>query len=121
MPISGGSRPRRENPDRHGLCGSSWSESRAARADRLHQYSAGLQINALIARIALHASASMRTGARHDILNEMRTPDSLLISDLRRGYIANIFTPAEIMAGRVCPAHPAGPRPILIRPLSPPP
>ena len=31
------------------------------------------------------------------VLSEMRTADSLLISDLRSGYLANRFTPAEIM------------------------
>src|SRR5713101_7718675 len=39
----------------------------------------------------------MRTQAQHDILRPMPIEDSLLISDLRSGYLASRFTPAEIM------------------------
>jgi allophanate hydrolase len=48
----------------------------------------------------------------------MRTPDSLLISDLRSGYLANRFTPAEIMVQLMDRADLAEQRHIWISRLS---
>jgi allophanate hydrolase len=48
----------------------------------------------------------------------MHTPDSLLISDLRSGYLANRFTPAEIMAHLMDRADLAEQRHIWITRLS---
>jgi allophanate hydrolase len=60
----------------------------------------------------------MRTQVRHDILEQMRIPDSLLISDLRGGYLANRFTPAEIMVQLMDRADLAEQRHIWISRLS---
>src|SRR5260370_33639965 len=48
----------------------------------------------------------------------MHTPDSLLISDLRSGYLANRFTPAEIMTQLMDRADLAEERRIWIARLS---
>src|SRR5258708_19377696 len=48
----------------------------------------------------------------------MHTPDSLLISDLRSGYLANRFTPAEIMGQLMDRADLADQRHIWIARLS---
>jgi len=95
------------------VCAWPGSESRVARADFSHQYGAGTQIDAPIARIALHAHL---TPTRY--IQSMHTPDSLLISDLRNGYLANTFTAAEIMVQLMDRADRAEERHIWIARLS---
>jgi allophanate hydrolase len=72
-----------------------------------------MQINALIVRIALHAHLPPTR-----YIESMHTPDSLLISDLRSGYLANRFTPAEIMVQLMDRADLAEERHIWITRLS---
>src|ERR1700722_17552275 len=72
-----------------------------------------MPINAPIARIARHARPDPTRYIR-----SMLTADSLLISDLRNGYLANRFTPAEIMGQLMDRADLAEQRHIWIARLS---
>jgi allophanate hydrolase len=78
-----------------------------------HRYGAGSQFNAPIARIAFHAQPRLTR-----YIQSMPTEDSLLISDLRSGYLANRFTPAEVMARLIDRADRAEERHIWINRLS---
>jgi len=66
----------------------------------------------------LRASPRMRAQAQHANIPSMHSPDSLLISDLRRGYLANRFTPAEVMVQLMDRADLAEERRIWITRLS---
>src|SRR5216684_4192309 len=72
-----------------------------------------MPINAPIARIARHARPDPTR-----YIQSMHTADSLLISDLRNGYRANRFTPAEIMGQLMDRADLAEQRHIWIARLS---
>src|SRR5258708_4461126 len=72
-----------------------------------------MPVDAPIARIGPHARSDPTR-----YIESMHTPDSLLVSDLRSGFLANRFTPAEIMAQLMDRADLAEQRRIWIARLS---